>query len=62
MFGMPSSSCFSTDRINVWGHYELGNIRWLDESGQMSITSKETAVCMHETRILNHPLVHEVYV
>ena len=41
MFGMPSSSCFSTDRINVWGHYELGNIRWLDESGQMSNQQKD---------------------
>ena len=30
----PSSHSYSIDRINSFGHYELGNVRWLDESGQ----------------------------
>ena len=48
MFGMSSSSCFSTGRINAWGHNELGNTRWLDESGQMSNQQKDCSVCMHK--------------
>ena len=34
MYPHPSSHSYSIDRINSFGHYELGNVRWLDESGQ----------------------------
>jgi len=55
MYGMPSSSCFSIDRINVWGHYELGNIRWLDESGQNSNQQKDYSMHARHTKTKQPP-------
>ena len=55
MYGMPSSSCFSIDRINVWGHYELGNIRWLDESGQNSNQQKDYSMHARRTKTKQPP-------
>ena len=55
MCGMPSSSCFSIDRINVWGHYELGNIRWLDESGQNSNQQKDYSMHVRQPKTKQPP-------
>ena len=34
MYPHPSSHSYSIYRISTFGHYELGNMRWLEESLQ----------------------------